>query len=69
MISDTPKKPNFLERITRKVRTWNSYITSGIKILKENKTNVRNVGIFVGSIFVFRTIYIKASPLRQRINK
>ena len=69
IIPESETKPSFLGRITRRLKIWNSCISNGVKILKENRTNIRNIGIFAGSIFVFRAIYIKASPLRQRITK
>lgn len=69
IIPEPETKPSLLNRITRKLKFWNSCISNGVKILKDNRTNIRNIGIFAGSIFVFRTIYIKASPLRQRITK
>lgn len=68
-IEKEPQATGFLGRITKKIKYWNSCLSNGMKILKENKTNIRNIGIFVGSIFALRTLYVKASPLRQKITK
>lgn len=67
---ETPKaKTGFLVRVKNRLKSWNAYLAGGVKFLRENKTNIRNIGIFAGSIFVFRAIYLKASPLRHQITK
>ena len=68
--AEAPKaKAGILDRIKNRLRSWNAYLAGGVKSLKENRTSIRNIGIFAGSIFVFRAIYLKASPLRHQITK